>query len=369
VDVTVTTPGGSSATGPADQFSYAVPADSLNIRALQNAISPMVAQTSGQAITGAVDGAIGKAFSNGGNPMTVGPNGVTFNFAEEPPLDPRMEKAYAALGGDATNVTNPARRLSPDREWSAWLDLHGAGWTQDNPAADLHGNQLNITAGLGRKLTPDFLIGLVTGYEHFKYDVAALAGTLKGDGGTVGGYAAWRLTQQIRWDATIAWSDVAYNAMAGTASGSFTGYRWLASTGLTGTYSLAAFIFEPSAKVYALWERQGVWTDSLGTLQDARDFSAGRVATGGKASYLWVAGDVRIVPYLGLYGDYRFSTDNALPAGQPIVGIGDGWSGRVTTGATVAMSGGGTFALGGEYGGIGAHYKVWTANGRLIWPF
>jgi hypothetical protein len=33
------------------------------------------------------------------------------------------------------------------------------------------------------------------------------------------------------------------------------------------------------------------------------------------------------------------------------------------------MSGGGTFALGGEYGGIGAHYKVWTANGRLMWPF
>src|ERR1700730_6112585 len=58
-----------------------------------------------------------------------------------------------------------------------------------------------MTAGLGRKLTPDFLIGLVTGYEHFKYDVAALAGTLKGDGGTVGGYAAWRFTRQLRWDA------------------------------------------------------------------------------------------------------------------------------------------------------------------------
>jgi hypothetical protein len=233
----------------------------------------------------------------------------------------------------------------------------------------MHGNQLNVTAGLGRKLTPDFLIGLVTGYEHFKYDVASLAGTLKGDGGTVGGYAAWRLTPYMRWDATIGWSEIAYNATAGTASGSFTGYRWLASTGLTGTYSFAAYIFEPSAKVFSLWENQDAWTDNLGTFQNARSFSAGRVAAGGKVIYPWMAGDMRVAPYLGFYGDYRFQTDNALPAGQPIVGIGDGWSGRVTTGVTLAQPGGGTFVLGGEYGGLGANYKVWTANGRVVWPF
>jgi hypothetical protein len=29
---------------------------------------------------------------SGGHPITVGSNGVRFNFAEEPPLDPRMEK-------------------------------------------------------------------------------------------------------------------------------------------------------------------------------------------------------------------------------------------------------------------------------------
>jgi hypothetical protein len=78
----------------------------------------------------------------------------------------------------------------------------------------------------------------------------------------------------------------------------------------------------------------------------------------------WIAGDKRIAPYLGVYGDYRFQTDNALPAGQPIVGIGDGWSGRVTSGITWTWRGGGTLAFGSEYGGFGASYKVWTANGR-----
>ena len=368
VDVIVTTPGGSSASGSADQFSYTIPADSLKVRALQNAISPVVAQTSGQVITSAVDGAIGNAFSSGGNPVTVAPNGVTFNFAEEPPPDPRTEKAYAGLG-QVIKRNDPASRVAPDREWSAWIDLQGTGWTQNNSAADWHGNQLNMTAGLGRKLTPDFLIGLVTGYEHFKYDVASLAGTLKGDGGTVGGYAAWRFTRELRWDAALAWSDIAYDATAGTATGSFTGHRWLVSTGLTGSYNVAAYILEPSSKVYVLWERESEWTDSLGTLQPERNFSAGRVATGGKLIYPWVSGDMRVAPYLGLYGDYRFQTDTALPAGQPIVGIGTGLSGRVTSGISWTWHGGGTLAVGAEYGGLGADYKVWTANGRATWPF
>ena len=62
-------------------------------------------------------------------------------------------------------------------------------------------------------------------------------------------------------------------------------------------------------------------------------------------------------------------TDDAAPSAQPVGGIADGWSGRVTGGVSVAKAGGGTLALGGEYGGLGANYKIWTANGRLFWPF
>jgi hypothetical protein len=114
---------------------------------------------------------------------------------------------------------------------------------------------------------------VVVGYENFKYDVASLAGTLKGNGETIGGYVARRFGN-LRFDAALGWSNVDYNATAGTAAGSFTGSRWLGSTGLTGDYKLDAYTIEPSAKVYVLWERQTAWTDSLGTAQDGRDFSA-----------------------------------------------------------------------------------------------
>jgi hypothetical protein len=375
VDVTITAGPFTSATSPADQFTYTAstgtPTDSQKLQALQILISKLVATSSGAAITGAIDGAIGDAFSNGGSPVTLGPNGMTFNFAAEPKSDvaARTDDAFSALGY-AGNPTKAPPRISLDREWSAWVDVRGTGWNSNQTSGGFNGDQVNVTAGLGRKLTPDFLIGVVVGYEHFNYDVAALTGTMKGDGGTVGGYAAWRILQTLRWDTTLAWSDIAYNGTAGTASGSFTGHRWLASTGLTGTYGVGAIILEPSAKVYALWEDENAYTDSLGTLQASRNFSAGMASAGGKLIYPWLMGNgTKLSPYAGLYGDYRFSTNNALPSGQPVVGIGDGWSARVTGGVAYTAAGGASLSLGGEYGGLGAAYKVWTAKVLGTLPF
>jgi hypothetical protein len=62
-------------------------------------------------------------------------------------------------------------------------------------------------------------------------------------------------------------------------------------------------------------------------------------------------------------------SDDALPSGQPVVGIGAGWSGRATGGFAVAAPNGGTLSLGGEYGGLGADYKIWTATANAVWPF
>lgn len=348
--------------------------DSARLRALQVGVSKLVGDTSGAAITGATDTAINSALNGGGNPVTVGPNGISLNFTADAPeprseVQSRADEAFAALGYAKSPVTKAPPLAPVERVWSVWADIRGTGWDRNNFAADLRGNQLNITAGVGRKLTPNLVVGVLAGYEHFKYDVASLLGTMKGDGATIGGYAGWRITTHLRWDATLAWSRLSYDAVAGTAAGSFDGSRILASTGLTGTYRWAAVILEPSARVYALWEHEDAYTDTLGTLQAARNFSVGRVSAGGKAIYPWLSGDLRIAPYVGLYGDYRFSSDNALPVGQPVVWIGDGLSARVTGGVTVAQSRGGGVALGGELGGLGADYKVWSVNGRVFWPF
>jgi hypothetical protein len=346
------------------------PTDSQKLHSLQISASDVVATTSGQAITGAVQGGISDAFSNGTNPIQGGANGLFFSssFAAEPPPDrsgPFSALAYA---------TKAPPRLA-EREWNVWADLRGTNWDRTDNSGDFRGNQLNFNAGVGRKLTPNLLVGLLTGFENFRYDSASLNGTVKGDGGTIGGYAAWRPASALQFDATLAWSGINYNAAAGAASGSFTGSRLLASGGVSDTYALGrGLVFEPSAQLYALWENQGSYTDSAGTLQASRDFSVGRASTGGKFAYTSItAGDAKITPYAGVYGDYRFSngvTGDTQPIGAPILSIVDGWSARVTTGVTLTTSSGARLNVGGEFGGIGSgSYNVWSGQVRGSVPF
>jgi hypothetical protein len=61
-----------------------VPADSIKLRALQVAVTPVVAQVSGQAISGAIDNAIEDGFSDNVQPFTSNGSGFTFNFGAEP---------------------------------------------------------------------------------------------------------------------------------------------------------------------------------------------------------------------------------------------------------------------------------------------
>ena len=370
-----------------------VPADSIKLREMQVAVTPMVAQISGQAIAGAIDNAIDVGFS--GNPPAFTPNGggFTYYFDADPQAQrsasdqdsvnrflaspngsgKRVDDDFSALGytGNGSMVTKaPPPAAAPSRDWLAWIDFRGTDFDRSTFGSDLKGEQINTVAGLTRKLSPDLLVGVLAGYEHFDYSSQAFNGVLKGDGWTTGTYLGWRLTQQIRFDAAAAWSDIFVNDAAGTASGNFTGHRWLTTGGVTGTYGWQSFVLEPSARIYALWEHENSYTDSLGTLQADRNFETGRASGGMKVSYpfSWSSA-VNLAPYVGLYGDYYFSRDDALAAGLTTVPLLQGWSTRATGGVAATFGSGAQLAAGGEYGGIGGNTHIWTWRVRGSVPF
>jgi hypothetical protein len=111
---------------------------------------------------------------------------------------------------------------------------------------------------------------------------------------------------------TAAYSGIGFDDVAGTATGNFSGDRWLVSSGLTGFYKVLGFDIEPSAKIYGLWENENAYTDSLGTAQGARQFVTGRSSEGLQIAYS-IAGTsgITVMPYVGLYGDYYFNNENA----------------------------------------------------------
>jgi hypothetical protein len=367
--------------------------DSARLRQMQIAATRLVAQASGQAISGAADSAIAEGFSEGGGVITPTANGVRFNFAADPdtrtarpanagsPIDaalgltpntrPRIDDGFAALGHHRGKVAEPSLRV-PSTEWLAWADVRGTGWSTAAAAGDIKGDQINALAGLTHKLSPDLLVGLLGGYETFDYSSTLLASRLKGDGWTVGGYVGWRIQPGLRFDASVARSRVNYDVSSGVAAAAIPGTRWLVSGGLTGSYTFSAFEIEPSARVYALWEREDAYVDTLGASEAARSFVTGRGSAGVKISYPWlVSSTLTVAPHVGLYGDYYFTGDNAAAVGLPLPAtLIDGWSARLSSGLAIAVRDGARLSLGGELGGLGSgDFSMWSVRGRAMIPF
>jgi hypothetical protein len=383
------------------QQSVAIPADSIRLRQMQILGTQQSAQLSGQNISGAISNAIDNAFS--GNVQAVTPNGsgFTYNFAAEGPAVPPaggwqaggsaadnrvrefmaapdrttsnlVEHGFSALG--YSGITRAPPRTpprAPPPDWLAWVDVRGISFSNHAPGTDLRGDQLNVTAGLTRRLGPDLVIGGFGGFEHLDFNSDALNSRLKGDGWTVGGYLGWQLAPDMRFDMMLGRSAIGYNDTAGTASATFRGVRWLASGGLTGTYEVRGFLLQPLAKLYALWERDDAYVDSLGIAQPSYSFSTGRASAGTRVSYPFAwSSATSFAPYSGVYGDYYFTGNQAAVAGVPTIPLLlQGWSARVAAGLDMKFNNGGTIGFGGELGGLGSHTSVLTYKLRGSLPF
>lgn len=206
--------------------------DSGRLRSVQVLGSRIVAQNSGTAISGAVSGAIGDALG-GGN--SAGASQTNAGFAAPAGLGGPGSGANALGGpalrlGSAQSLGAAGHQASITRQsWHAWASVRMTDIDRSNGTGSFTGDQVNALAGIGYRLSPGFVIGVLGGMERFDYEVRALAGSLKGDGWTAGTYAGWQIAPGLRLDLTGAYSGLDYDATAGTAAGSFTGRRWLAS--------------------------------------------------------------------------------------------------------------------------------------------
>src|SRR5262249_44644308 len=90
------------------------------------------------------------------------------------------------------------------------------------------------------------------------------------------------------------------------------------------------------------------------------NFATGRASGGVKVSYpLAWSSTMNVAPYLGLYGDYYFSRDDATTVGLTTVPLLQGWSGRVTGGVAMTF-GRGAISAGRESRGTRSDVHMWT---------
>ena len=333
----------SGSTSAAVTEQIGAPADSIKLREMQISTTPVIAQAWGQTTAAAMDDAVSAGF--GGNPQSLSPagTGFTYYFNDDAPAQrsadadqDSLRRYLASPNGSLTSpdgkspdaksaaATDSVKRVNDDfnalgyaggmptkappppsstpHDWLAWVTVRGTDYFRGTFGDDLKGDQVDALIGLTRRISPNFVVGAFGGYERFDYSSQAFTARLKGDGWTAGAYLGWKLAPNLRLDAGAAWSDLFANDTAGTASGNFTGTRWLVNGGLTGTYPWQMLVLEPSARVFAIWERENAFTDSLGTVQAARNFETGRASVGAKAIYpfAWTTSTVALSPYAGL---------------------------------------------------------------------
>ncbi len=350
---------------PAAPATPTGPTDSQKLRTVQTQGTQIVAQNSGGAIADSVDRAIadglggngsGGTVTDGGNNGPAGLGGPMPSFLGRPQQDAAPEPDSAAFSVNR-------------RDWNAWGNMRATESARHPQAGGFQGSQVNGTFGVGHRVMPGLVVGAFGGFERFGYDIRSLTGKLSGDGLTGGAYLGWRIVPGIRFDFAGAYSAIEYDARAATASGSFTGQRRLVSTGLTGGHAIGGVVLEPSARVFAIWENQGAWTDSLAVRQAQNRFSLGRASAGLRAAYpVTVGNGLTLAPYAGIYGDYYFSSGEAPTPGTEILAISDGWSARAISGLSIDL-GGAAVSVGGEWGGIGADHTQRSLTVRGALPF
>jgi hypothetical protein len=289
-NIVATYNGSSTFTGSSTSLTQTVNAattnasDSIKLREMQVSATPVIANVWRSTVSSAIGDAITAGLS-GGNPQMLSPTGTgfTYYFDDDPStqrsadtdadslkrylaspdakLAPsnssakRFDDDFGALGyagGMPTKAPPLAISSAAPREWLAWISLRGTDYFRPTFGDDLKGEQVDKLAGLTRRITPDFVVGVFAGYETFDYTSQAFDATLTGDGWTAGAYLGWRLPGSLRFDLGGAWSGLSADDVAGTANGNFTGTRWLTTAGLTGTYSWQSLLLEPSARVFAL---------------------------------------------------------------------------------------------------------------------
>ena len=242
---------------------------------------------------------------------------------------------------------------------SIWLDTTGQGILPLSTTPE-RGWQVNVTGGIGVRVTPDLLIGAVAGHERFSYRSEDTGATLSGSGTSLGAYAGWDVGGRLLVSLGVVNTVLDYRTDAGAASGTFQASRWLVTGDISGEYSLGDFTVQPSATLLGIWESQDAYIDTLAGVHDEQQFGSASASAGFRISHaLPISEDWELAPYVGAYLDA--SADATIGDGDATYGV----SGRLTAGATFTSADGLRIGLDGDLGGLGTDTVTLSARGNL----
>jgi len=175
----------------------------------------------------------------------------------------------------------------------------------------MNGQVGNGLIGIDHRFGKRYLVGLSAGYEAIDLETQFNNGTYKANGFTVAPYVAIDLTPAWVLDlaATYTWLNYDTTRNFGAVSSSFSGYRVMGSSNLTGSYAVDNWRIQPRFSLLYSSEHQNNHRESDGSEVGDIAVRLGRLSGGGKVGY--DVGD-GVLPYVKVIGEWDFLHPGAV---------------------------------------------------------
>ncbi|MCB2080712.1 MAG: autotransporter outer membrane beta-barrel domain-containing protein [Novosphingobium sp.] len=282
----------------------------------------------------------------------VSESGFTYSFSNADAAAGNAFKHLNAYVGGADGL------LGGEYGWEAWFK--GRYSAYDGDAGTFDGSIADLFGGVGVRISPNVVIGILAGYNTTDFDtlvsdafLSNREGGFEADGYTIGAYADVRFANGVVFNASVSYTGSRYDLTIETITGSFDADRITVAAHLHKNYAMHGWIVAPTIDFLWASEDQDAYTDSILATHPALTVEAGRISVGPKILLPAMdAGNGHHQFWVAAMGEYEFS--NQSP--QPISGLPD-----LSDVGSLRLAGGldskigeGTLSLRGDIFGIGS---------------
>jgi outer membrane autotransporter protein len=184
------------------------------------------------------------------------------------PLD-----AWASFDAEATVV-------EPDPLWHAWGSPH-FGWSRrGHPVVGYAGAQYGASIGVDRRIGDRSVLGGFLHHETANYTTRPVDGSLRSHLNGIGAYGGIALSESVVVDAMILWQAGRTRLREAGAIGSYGNQRWSIAANITGYHAFGPVQVVPALGLDVSLERQGAFTDSLGSAYPSRRIDTAALTAG-----------------------------------------------------------------------------------------
>lgn len=307
-----------------------------------------------------------------GFPAPIGDSSSTaLGFAEfgTLPVSVSLQGTALAFSGSAHRAMaslDGAADMPELGRWDIWSEGRFSVFDDD---ADQSGDFGIVHVGADYLLSAGVLIGAKAQVDWGEQAFAANNGTVSGIGVMVGPYATVALSQTLFLDVAgslgVSSNDI---SPIGTYTDEFDTTRWMVDASLVGQFHHGAWTLRPVVTIQYIAEHQEAYTDSLSVRIEDQTVSQGQVSLSPYLSRAWVLdGGVQLVSWIEGSGHYAFGRSGTLTAGSYADQL-DGLHASVRAGLDVALSGGATASLAGQYGGLGTNAESYGGSLAVSLP-